>query len=153
MEGDLLGDILTLASARCVRIGTLRAGGTWALRFPPPQNIKLTAVVKGACWLAVDGEHAPVRLERGDVFVVPAARPFVLASNLKVRPLDGLELFTKAKDNIGTVGDRPVKNGSDSSEGTVVGSTAVGTGQRVQTDTIQKYTGRADHLNIVTPVP
>ena len=34
MEGDPLADILTLASARCVRIGTLRAGGTWALRFP-----------------------------------------------------------------------------------------------------------------------
>jgi AraC-like DNA-binding protein len=105
MEGDPLGDILTLASARCVRIGTLRAGGTWALRFPPPQKIKLNAVVKGACWLAVDGERAPVRLETGDVFVVPAARPFVLASDLKVRPLDGLELFTKAKDNIGIVGD------------------------------------------------
>jgi hypothetical protein len=105
MEGDPLGDTLTLASARCVRIGTLRAGGTWALRFPPPQKIKLNAVVKGACWLAVDGERAPVRLETGDVFVVPAARPFVLASNLKVRPLDGLELFTKAKDHIGIVGD------------------------------------------------
>ncbi len=105
MEADPLADILTWASARCVRIGTLKAGGTWALRFPPPQKIKLTAVVKGTCWLAVDGERAPVRLETGDVFVVPAARPFVLASDLKVRPLDGLELFTKAKDNVGTVRD------------------------------------------------
>jgi AraC-like DNA-binding protein len=105
MEADPLADILTLASARCVRIGTLRAGGTWALRFPPPQKIKLTAVVKGACWLAVDGEGAPVRLETGDVFVVPAERPFVLASDLKVRPLEGLELFTKATDNVGKVGD------------------------------------------------
>jgi AraC-like DNA-binding protein len=105
VDGDPLGDILTLASARCVRIGTLRAGGTWALRFPPPEKIKLNAVVTGACWLAVDGERAPVRLETGDVFVVPAARPFVLASNLKACPLDGLELFTKAKDNIGIVGD------------------------------------------------
>ena len=105
MEGDPLADILTLASARCVRIGTLRAGGTWALRFPPPQKIKLTAVVKGACWLAVDREGAPVRLETGDVFMVPAERAFVLASDLKVRPLYGLELFTKAKDNVGKVGD------------------------------------------------
>ena len=46
MEGDPLADVLTLASARCVRIGTLKAGGTWALNFPPPQKIKLTAVVK-----------------------------------------------------------------------------------------------------------
>jgi hypothetical protein len=105
MEGDPLADILTLASARCVRIGTLRALGTWALRFPPPQKIKLTAVVKGACWLAVDREGVPVRLETGDVFVVPAERPFVLASDLKARPLDGLELFTKATDNVGKVRD------------------------------------------------
>ena len=105
MEGDPVGDILTLASARCVRIGTLRAGGTWALKFPPPEKIKLNAVVKGACWLAVDGVRAPVRLETGDVFVVPSARPFVLASDLKVRALDGLELFTRARNNVATVGD------------------------------------------------
>jgi AraC-like DNA-binding protein len=105
MDGDPLADILTLASARCVRIGSLKAGGTWALKFPPPQKIKLTAVVKGACWLAVDSESVPLRLETGDVFVVPAERSYVLASDLKVRPLDGLELFTKATDNVGKVGD------------------------------------------------
>jgi cupin len=105
MEGDPLADILTLASARCVRIGTLRAGGAWALRFPPPQKIKLTAVVKGGCWLAVDGGPAPVRLETGDIFVVPAERSFVLASDLNVRQPDGVELFTRANDNVGKVGD------------------------------------------------
>jgi Cupin len=60
--------------------------------------------VKGACWLAVDGEGAPLRLETGDVFVVPAERSFVLASDLKVRQLDGRELFSKATDNAGKVG-------------------------------------------------
>ena len=105
MEGDPLADVLTLASARCVRIGTLKAGGTWALRFPPPQKMELTAVVKGACWLAVDGERAPLRLETGDVFMVPAERSYVLASDLKASQLDGLALFTKARDNVATVGD------------------------------------------------
>ena len=89
MEGDPLTDVLTLASARCVRIGTLKAGGTWALKFPPPQKIKLTAVVKGTCWVPVDGERA-LRLETGDVFVVPAERSYVLASDLKASQLDGL---------------------------------------------------------------
>ena len=105
IQGDPLADVLTLASARCVRIGSLKAGGAWAVRFPPPQKIKLTAVVKGACWLAVDGDGAPVRLKAGDVFIVPAERSYVLASDLKVRPLDGLGLFTKATDNVGRVGD------------------------------------------------
>ena len=96
---------MTLASARFVRIGTLKAGGIWALKFPPPQKIKLTAVVKGTCWLAVDGERALLRLETGDVFVVPAERSYVLASDLKATRLDGLALFTKAADNVATVGD------------------------------------------------
>jgi Aldo/keto reductase family/Cupin len=105
MEGDPLADVLTLASARCVRIGTLKAGGTWALKFPPPQKIKLIAVAKGGCWLAVDGERAPLRLQTGDVFMVPAARSYVLASDLKASQLDGLALFTKATDSVGTVGN------------------------------------------------
>jgi hypothetical protein len=105
MDGDPLADVLTLASARCVRIGTLKAGGTWALTFPPPQKIKLIAVVKGRCWLAVDGERAPLRLETGDVFMVPAERSYVLASDLKASQLDGLVLFTKATDSVGTVGN------------------------------------------------
>jgi len=104
MEGDPLTDVLTLASARCVRIGTLKAGGTWALKFPPPQKIKLTAVVKGTCWVPVDGERA-LRLETGDVFVVPAERSYVLASDLKASQIDGLALFTRATDNVATVGD------------------------------------------------
>src|SRR2546428_13798850 len=104
MEGDPLADILTLAGARCVRVGCLKAGGSWALSSPPPMKTKLAVVVKGACWLAVDGEGAPLRLETGEVFVVPAERSFVLASDLKVRQLDGLELFRKATDNAGKVG-------------------------------------------------
>ena len=34
-------------------------------QIPSTQRFKLAAVVKGACWLAVDGERAPVRLETG----------------------------------------------------------------------------------------
>ena len=105
MDGDPFADILTLTSARCVRIGTLKAEGTWALRFPPPQKVKLTAVVKGTCWLAVDGERAPLQLQTGDVFMVPAERSYVLASDLKAPEIDGLALFTKATDNVGTIGD------------------------------------------------
>jgi len=105
MAGDPLADVLTLASARCVRIGTLKAGGTWALRFPPPQKIKLTAIVKGACWFVIDGESAPLRLETGDVFMVPAERSYVLASDLKASQQDGLALFMKATDIVGRIGD------------------------------------------------
>jgi hypothetical protein len=61
--------------------------------------------VKGACWFAVDGESAPLRLETGDVFMVPAERSYVLASDSTTPQLDGFALFTKATDNVGRVGD------------------------------------------------
>jgi hypothetical protein len=104
-DGDPLGDVLTLASARCVRIGSFKAGGTWVVKFPPPQKIKLTAVVKGTCWLDVAGEPKPLKLQTGDVFAVPAERSYVLASDLKTARLDGLALFAKTSNNVVTVGD------------------------------------------------
>ena len=73
MEGDPLADVLTLASARCVRIGTLEAGGTWALNFPPPQKIirfyLAAATTVTAGWLRAlnDERIAPaLRLMHGE---------------------------------------------------------------------------------------
>ena len=105
MEGDPLTDIVTLASARCVEVGTLVAGGSWALRFPPPQKIKFVAVVKGACWLTVEGEVADLRIETGDVFVLPAQHSFVLAGDLNAPQVDGLGIFSDALDKTAKVGD------------------------------------------------
>ena len=105
MERDRLTDILTLASARCVEVGTLVAGGSWALRFPPPRKIKFVAVVKGACWLTVEGEVADLPIETGDVFVLPAQHPFVLAGDLNAPQVDGLRIFSDALDKTAKVGD------------------------------------------------
>jgi AraC-like DNA-binding protein len=102
---DPLTDILTLASAQCVEVGILVAGGAWALRFPPPERIKFVAVVKGDCWLSLAGQAAPLRVRTGDVFVLPTERAYVLAGELNAPQLDGLELFAEAKDKIATVGD------------------------------------------------
>jgi len=105
MKGDPLTDILTLASARCVEVGVLVAGGSWALRFPPPKKIKFVAVVKGDCWLSLEGRAAPLRVKTGDVFVLPAERAFVLAGDLNSPQIDGLKVFAGVTDKIATVGD------------------------------------------------
>ena len=105
MKGDPLTDILTLASARCVEVGILVAGGSWALRFPPPKKIKFVAVVKGDCWLRLEGQVAPLRVKTGDVFVLPTQRAFVLAGDLNSPQIDGLKLFAGATDKIAAVGD------------------------------------------------
>ena len=105
MKGDPLTDILTLASARCVEVGILVAGGSWALRFPPPKKIKFVAVVKGDCWLRLEDQGAPLRVKTGDVFVLPTQRAFVLAGDLSSPQIDGLKLFAHAADKMATVGD------------------------------------------------
>jgi hypothetical protein len=104
MEGNPLTDILTLASARCVEVGILVAGGSWALRFPPPSKIKFVAVVKSNCWLTVKDEVAPLHIKTGDVFVLPAERAFVLAGDLNAPQTDGVGIFADATDKIGRVG-------------------------------------------------
>jgi AraC-like DNA-binding protein len=104
MNDDPLTDVLTLASARCVEVGILAAGGAWALRFPPPAKIKFVAVVKGNCWLSLDGQGAPLQVVTGDVFVLTTQRAFVLAGDLNAPRFDGLGLFADVKDRIATVG-------------------------------------------------
>ena len=105
MKEDPISDILTLASARCVDVGILVAGGSWALRFPPPKKIKFVAVVKGDCWVRLEGQDAPLRIMTGDVFVLPAERAFVIAGDLNAPQVDGLGMFLDALDKTAKVGD------------------------------------------------
>jgi hypothetical protein len=65
MSTDPFSDVLALADARSVVSGGFTAGGRWAIRFPVPEKIKFFGVVKGACWLRVDGAKAPVRSRSG----------------------------------------------------------------------------------------
>jgi AraC-like DNA-binding protein len=104
MEGDPLTDILTLSSARCVDVGILVAGGSWALQFPPPNKIKFVAVVKGNCWLIIN-DGTPLHVKTGAVFVLPAERPFVMAGDLNATQTDGLKVFSGATNKIGRIGN------------------------------------------------
>jgi len=90
---DLFSDILTLANAQSVITGAFEAGGAWAPRFPPPDRIKFFGVVRGACWLQVEGEAADLRLEAGDVFLLSAPRAFVLTTDRQLEPLDAVTVF------------------------------------------------------------
>jgi AraC-like DNA-binding protein len=102
--GDPLSDILTFVNARSVMSGGFVAGGAWAIRFRPPETIKFHAVVRGACWFAFDDQEPPLRLEKGDVFLVAAQRSFVLASDLTVEPIDAASVFSRRTNGIATHG-------------------------------------------------
>jgi AraC-like DNA-binding protein len=101
---DPLSDVLALVDAQSVLSGEMRASGRWAIRFPPRQ-IKFLAPVRGGCWLSVDASKRPRRLAEGDIFLLRAERPFVLASDLEVSPLDAGRLVWSDVDGSTTIGD------------------------------------------------
>ena len=105
MTADPFSDILKLTNAETFVSGGFTAGGSWAIRFPSPDKIKFFALVKGNCWLRIDGQHESVRVEEGDVFLLSAQRSFVLASDLAVVPVDATGLFTGTVYRTAKLGD------------------------------------------------
>jgi len=95
---DPLSDILSLLRPRSYRSAGFEAGDPWAIQFARHEGfIKCYAVVSGRCWLAVDGVRKVVCLAQGDCFVLPTGRPFRLASDLAVSPVDAETIFEPAR--------------------------------------------------------
>ncbi|MDN6859183.1 AraC family transcriptional regulator [Pseudomonas sp. CAN2814] len=104
-RSDPLSDFLRVADAQLTVAGGFSAGGEWSLRFPPPAHLKFFALVKGACWLQIDGEAEPVRINEGDVFILCSRQSFVLASDLALTPLDAMQVFSgEANERTATLG-------------------------------------------------
>ena len=63
---DPLSDILAILKPESYLTAGIDAGGEWAIRLANrPGTIKCHAVTAGACWLAVEGMDASVRLTAG----------------------------------------------------------------------------------------
>jgi len=108
---DPLSDVLSLVKPRSYGSGALTAGGRWAIQFAGRQGlegIKCYAVVKGECWVAVEGVPDPVRLATGDCLILPHGRAFRLGSDLTARPIDARTLTVGAgynRNHVGAPGD------------------------------------------------
>lgn len=105
VSSDPFSDILRLTHAESLMTGGFSAGGPWAIRFPPPTSIKFFAVIKGHCFVSIDGEPEPVRFDTGDVGLLTAARGFVLSSEPSVEPVDAMQLFSGSGKNTAQLGD------------------------------------------------
>ncbi|MFZ6647977.1 AraC family transcriptional regulator [Undibacterium sp. TJN25] len=105
MQTDPFSDILKFANAQSVVSGGFTTGGPWAIRFWPKGKIKFFAVVKGHCWLSTGGESAPVLVEAGDVFLLSAQGPFILAGDLETAPVESAAIFTPGACTITQLGD------------------------------------------------
>jgi AraC-like DNA-binding protein len=54
-------------------------------------------VASGECWLSVAGVADAVRLKTGDCFVLPSGRPFRLASDMALTPVEAGTIFPPAR--------------------------------------------------------
>jgi AraC-like DNA-binding protein len=105
MSADPFSDILKFTHAESLVTGGFTAGGAWAIRFPAPDKIKFFAIVKGSCWVSIDGVAEPIRFETGDVGLLAVKRSFVLASDPGVAPVDAMDLFSRAGATTAQLGD------------------------------------------------
>ncbi|OWQ48288.1 AraC family transcriptional regulator [Roseateles noduli] len=105
MQADPFSDILKFTRAASLVTGGFQAGGEWAIRFPAPDKIKFFAVVKGQCWVRIEGEPEAVLFETGDVGLLAAKRASVLSSALDIEPVDAMGLFSGAGRSTATLGD------------------------------------------------
>ena len=100
---DPLSDVLSLLKPRSTISAGLDAGGDWAIAFGTPDGIKFNAIVRGSCWLAVEGdEGGPYRLEEGDCFLLTQARPFRLASCLSLPAIEADTIYNCVSDATAT---------------------------------------------------
>jgi AraC-like DNA-binding protein len=98
---DPLSDVLSLLKMHSYACGGFDVGGDLSLQFGKHAGIKCYALVSGEAWLLIEGVADPVRLKSGDCFVLPHGRPFCLATDLGLSPVDFRTLRGDAK--IGTV--------------------------------------------------
>ena len=90
---DPLSDVLSLLKPRSYVSGGFDVGGEWSIQFPQHEGIKCYAVVSGAV-LAVRGRCSRRgALKAGDCFLLPRGRPFRLASDLTLTPVDARTFF------------------------------------------------------------
>ncbi|HEV7618608.1 MAG TPA: AraC family transcriptional regulator [Burkholderiaceae bacterium] len=95
---DPLSDVLSLLKPRSYSSGGFDIGGEWSVQFPQHEGIKCYAVVSGHCWLSVEGIPDAVRLETGDCFLLSGGRPFRLASDLTLAPVDAHTIFSTGQN-------------------------------------------------------
>jgi AraC-like DNA-binding protein len=101
---DTLSNVLSLLNVRSAFSNGLKAGGAWAIQFSTVAGIKFNAVVEGTCWLALEGDIEPVRLQAGDCFLLKGGHRFVLASDLTLPRIGAADVFRDPVDGAAHIG-------------------------------------------------
>jgi AraC-like DNA-binding protein len=95
---DPLSDVLSLLKLRSYVSGGFDASGDWAVQFGAHDGIKFHAVLAGECWVSVNDAPEPVKVRAGECFLLLRGKPFRIASDMTVKPVDFRTLLPPVND-------------------------------------------------------
>jgi AraC-like DNA-binding protein len=113
MSTDALSDVLSVVRLSGSVFFDITAKSPWVAEAPPAARIanevmpgaqhaiEYHVVTRGSCWISLIGDAGfePVRLEEGDIAVVPHGDPHVVSSGPGMRAQPNLELHRRPEDS------------------------------------------------------
>ncbi len=75
---DVLTDVLQTVRVRAACYGRLEFGSPWGLRVNAGDDAMFHVILRGNCWLEVDGTDSPIALTTGDLVSLPHGHAHVL---------------------------------------------------------------------------
>lgn len=105
-SADPIADVIRLLRPRTVFAGYLRASGAWALGYESFPHVKLGTVVRGSCWLSLEGRK-PVLLEQGDLYLLGNPPRYVMGT-LGAKPRAAESAWDTAQNGVLQLG--PVRD-------------------------------------------
>ena len=87
--------------------GALTAGAPWSLRFEAHKGLKCYSVIRGECWLSMDGVEQAIQLLTDTCVLLPHGRSFTLASDLTTPSRDAWEFLSSGEMYNGVVSASP----------------------------------------------
>ncbi len=101
---DSLSAILGSVRLASTAISCGAFSAPWSVRTEGAPSGIFHAILEGAAWIVADGAPGPVRLEQGDVIVLPAGSPHTIGDDPRTAPVHIRELsIDRSRGGIGLV--------------------------------------------------
>jgi AraC-like DNA-binding protein len=111
---DVLTDVLETVRVSSVCYGRVELGAPWGVRVGKRDAAAFHVLLRGNCWLEVEGFGEPVPLSSGDLFSLPHGHAHVLRDSLDTEPRPLEELISELPAG------QPLKVGGTGSPATLV---------------------------------
>src|ERR1700733_5581258 len=90
---DPLSDVFSLLRVESMLSARIEVLGPWSLRFSAYRHMKFAGVLEGSFWVWTEDDAPPVKLEKGDFYLLTRGQPYCTGSDPKLDPVDGREVL------------------------------------------------------------